>query len=181
MSNNIQNFGNILAGLDTLNLPEGTVLFRGSHEGRREECIMTPRIKGVKYFHRKEPEALSYAQRENPNHMYKRDDATGVLFRIKLAASCTLLIFPNQAATYNQHLSAISEKWPNVLESEGNIYNPYWWRSFEQIHLFPFAREAKRNNNIAGYTSVGDEFLLDLDIIKFDLECSVLEQFTCKI
>lgn len=174
MKDDFNSLGNILAGLDTVNLPEGKVLFRGSHEGRRDECTKTPILKGVKYFHSEEHEALQYAQPENPNHMYKRDNAKGVLFRIKLTAPTTLLIFPNQGDIYRRYFSTISEKWPDVLEGEGNSLNPHFWRSFEQTYLFPFVREVKCNNEIAGYTSVGDEFLLDLDAIKFNLECLVL-------
>lgn len=158
-----------LRTLETIILPQGALLYRGSHEGRRNEYENKPYINGVKYFDKNKENALRYLKKDNPNSCLPRPGARGRLFTIEIKETTKVIIFPDAGEIYFTYYKEIYAEWPDLRKS----YNNQWFRDFEQKHIFPLIRKVKDDQKLFGITTdqLGDsrEFILDMDRVKFEV------------
>ncbi|MDH2917441.1 MAG: hypothetical protein PXX77_11275 [Gallionella sp.] len=164
---NFDGFIEHLRSLELTTLHEGTVLYRGSFEGRPNEDWAKPSLRGVKYFTPDVDYACRYARRKYDDSYIKPPEGTkGLLFRVELNYTCKVLVFPEVAKVYAQFVQ-------NPRPQLGERFDLF---GFERNELMPIMRKAQ-GTDISGYIVPSDrtEVLLDLNNTK--VQVSLMDTF----
>ncbi len=142
----------------TIELPAGLKLYRGSTRSNPRDDPDRKRITGVPSFAFEKDYALMYANPDpgiHPNHRKMVPGDRSVLFTATLNERCTVIVLPNVGETFNR------------ANSRGA--KCYW--TFEKTELLPLARRVLNNKLIAGYIGASDisqarEVILDLELAR---------------